>query len=96
MAHSRSARKRIKQNSRRRLSNRSVKTFIKTRIKKFSSAVSEGSVDSAGSEYARTAQALDRAARRRIIHPNQAARKKSRLARKLNALRSSPSTTPES
>ena len=86
MAHSRSAEKRVRQNLKHRLRNRSNKTYIKTRIKKFLAAVSEGSAASAAIEFSKTSQALDRAARKNIIHPNHAARKKARLAKKLNAL----------
>ena len=88
MEHSKSAAKRVRQDRRRRLENRSNKTYIKTRVKKFVVAVEEGSLQAARTEYNRTAQALDRAARKKVIHPNLAARKKSSLARKLNALES--------
>ena len=88
MEHSKSAAKRVRQDRSRRLEHRSNKTYIKTRVKKFMVAVEEGSLQDARTEYNRTAQALDRAARKRLIHPNLAARKKSRLARKLNALES--------
>ena len=94
MAHSRSAEKRVKQNVRRRLSNRSDKTYIKTRVKKFLAAVSEGSAASAADELRKTSQALDRAARKNIIHPNLAARKKARLAKKLSALGPVATETP--
>ena len=94
MAHSRTARKRVRQNRRHRISNRSDKTYIKTRLKKFLAAVDEGSQAAASAEYRKTAQALDRAARKHIIHPNLAARKKARLAKKLNALGPAPAETP--
>ena len=88
MEHSKSAAKRVRQDRRRRLESRSNKTYIKTRVKKFMVALEGGSLQAARTEYNRTAQALDRAARKKVIHPNLAARKKSRLARKLNVLES--------
>ena len=95
MAHSRSAAKRVRQNLKRRLRNRSNKTYIKTRVKKFLAAVSEGNAAEAASEFRKTSQALDRAARKNIVHPNLAARKKARLAKKLNALGSGVAESPQ-
>ena len=85
MPHSRSAKKRVRQNRKRRLDNRSNKTFIKTKSKKLAGAVTEGNMDAAKAEYQTLVKALDRAARKRIIHPNLAARRKSRLLKKLSA-----------
>ena len=95
MAHSRSAEKRVRQNLKRRLSNRSNKTYIKTRVKRFLTALSEGSAASAAIELGKTSQALDRAARKHIIHPNLAARKKARLAKKLSALGPAAAESPQ-
>lgn len=84
MPHSRSAKKRVRQNRRRRLRNRSTKTFIKTKAKKLTGAIGEGSLETAKAEYMTIVKALDRAARKHIIHPNLAARRKSRLLKKLS------------
>lgn len=96
MPRSRTARKRVRQNLRHRLSNRSNKTYIKTRVKKFLTALEEGSLDAATTEYRKTAQALDRAARKNIIHPNLAARKKARLMKKLSTLGPATAESPKS
>jgi len=92
LPHSRSASKRVRQNRKRRLRNRATKTSLKTRAKKLTTAVGEGAREIAAAEYKTIVQALDRAARKRIIHPNLAARKKSRL---LKRLRSAGCPSPE-
>jgi len=90
LPHSRSAKKRVRQNRKRRLRNRSNKSFIKTKAKKLLASIEEGSAETAKGEYQATIKALDRAARKRIIHPNLAARKKSRLLKRLNAVVEKP------
>jgi small subunit ribosomal protein S20 len=86
LPHSRSARKRVRQNRKRRLTNRSAKTFLKTKTKKLLTAIGEGNADAATAEYNTIVRALDKAARKRIVHPNLAARRKSRLAKRLSAV----------
>lgn len=84
MAHSRSALKRRRQSERRHERNVSVRSAVRAQVKKATRAV--GSRGEGGDEAVATAaSALDRAARKRIIHPNQANRLKSRLTRRLNA-----------
>jgi small subunit ribosomal protein S20 len=85
LPHSRSAKKRVRQNRSRRLKNRANKTFIKTKSKKLAGAVGEGNVETATTEYKTLVKALDRAARKGIIHPNMAARRKSRLLKRVSA-----------
>lgn len=86
MANTRSAEKRIRVSERRRLYNRSVISRTKTLVKKFLLAVREGDAEKARALYNEAASALDRAAKNGVIHPNKAARKKSRMARRLAAL----------
>jgi small subunit ribosomal protein S20 len=62
-----------------------VKKGLKVEIKKFLTALKAGSADTAKTEFAACVKKLDKAAARRVIHPNAAARKKSQLARKLVA-----------
>ena len=93
MPHSRSAKKRVRQNRTRRTRNRSTKTFIKTKSKKLTAASSEGNKELSAAEYATLVKALDQAARKRIIHPNLAARRKSRLLKKVSG---AGRQTPES
>jgi len=81
MPHTGSAKKRARQYDKRRLRNRATKSSIKTQIKKFQAVAKEGSLDQLCEEYNLTAKKLDKAAARRVVHPNLAARKKSQLAR---------------
>jgi small subunit ribosomal protein S20 len=83
MANIKSQIKRNRQNEARRVRNKSVRSSLKTRVKRFEDAVSSGDTDVAASEYRETAQALDKAASKGVIHKNKAANKKARLARRL-------------
>ena len=83
MPHTRSAKKNQRKNEKRRLRNRAVKSAIRTQVKRFLAAV-DGPVEQLRQEYNLAAKKLDKAAAKRIIHPNLAARKKSQLARALH------------
>jgi small subunit ribosomal protein S20 len=85
MPHTPSAKKRLRQGAKRREHNLEVTKEIKIQTKKFLRAVQGGDKAAAQQEYVACAKKLDKAAARRIIHPNKAARKKSQLARLLNA-----------
>jgi small subunit ribosomal protein S20 len=93
MPHTRSAKKHQRKSEKRRLHNRSVKRTLKTHIKRFEDAAG-GPVEELRKLYNLAAQKLDRAAARRIIHPNLAARKKSQLARVLHAKSQAPAAPP--
>ena len=82
MPHTRSAKKQWRKSQKRRLHNRTVKKAIKAEIKKFLAALKDAPATAADALKA-VAKRLDKAAARRIVHPNLAARKKSQLARKL-------------
>ena len=94
MPHTKSAKKRLRQNEKRRLSNRATKSALKTQIKKVLATAQGGSVDDLRKEYNLAARKLDRAAAKRVIHPNLAARKKSQLARLLNQKQAAPAGPP--
>ncbi len=79
MPNIKSAEKRLRQNVKRRLRNSAIKSTMKTAIKKALSAKDE---DAALRE---ALSAIDRAASKGVIHKNAAARKKSRLVRKLSS-----------
>lgn len=81
MPHTKSAKKRLRQNEKRRLHNRAIKKAIKTQIKKVLATADEGPLDQLRKEYNLVAKKLDQAAAKRVIHANLAARKKSQLAR---------------
>ena len=84
MAHSLSARKRVRQIVRKAERHQPYRRRAANAVREARLAIEEGS-DDAG-ELGRQAQvALDRAARRRIIHPNAAARRKSRLTKQLKS-----------
>jgi small subunit ribosomal protein S20 len=85
MANVKSQIKRNRQNERRHARNKAVRSEIRTRAKKAVAAVAAGADDAA--ERVRMAvKRIDKAAAKGIIHPNAAARRKSRLARRVNAL----------
>ncbi len=86
MAHSLSAKKRARQNARRRLINRSRKSQIKTQIKRFEAALGSGDVEAAKAQYRLVVKKLDKVASTSTMHKKTAARKKSRLAKRLNNL----------
>jgi small subunit ribosomal protein S20 len=70
--------------TRRRMRNRSGRTFVKTSIAKAEQLIAAKDTEAAQDEVVKAASALDKAAQKGIIHPNQAARRKSRLMRRLN------------
>ncbi len=95
MAHSLSAKKRIRQNARRRTLNRSRRSQVKTQIKRLESVVSQGNVTAAEEQLRVVTKRLDKAAATSTMHKKTAARKKSRLARKVNALKTRQAAAPQ-
>lgn len=87
MAHSLSAKKRIRQNAKRRTINRARKSQVKTQIKHFETALEKGDVEAASEQCRLLTQKLDKTAATSTMHKKTAARKKSRLAKRLNALK---------
>ena len=93
MAHSLSAKKRIRQNEKRRSRNRARKDLLKVEVKAFNSLLSGGKLGTeADQQLSKVVSRLDKTAAKHTIHKNTAARKRSRLARKLNALRAKKTT----
>ena len=82
-----SARKRHRQNLKLRTRNRSVKAELKTEIRKVRETAAAGKLDDAETEFRVAVAKLDRAAAKRIIHPNRAARLKSRLSSHLKSMK---------
>ena len=80
------AKKRIKVTQTKTLQNRMVKSALKTTIKKFEAAVQANNAEEAKTSFVGVTKAIDMAAQKGVIHKNMAARKKSRLAAKLNAM----------
>ena len=87
MAHSLSAKKRVRQNEKRRARNRARKTEIRDLVKGFNAAVTAGDATKAAAELNSAVSVLDKVASKHTIHKNAAARKRSRLTLKLNALK---------
>ena len=87
MAHSLSAKKRVRQNIKARARNRHRKEQIKESLKTFTAAVTTGALDKAETALNEVARRLDKVAAKGTIHKNQASRKRSRMARRLNAAR---------
>jgi small subunit ribosomal protein S20 len=88
VAHSLSAKKRIRQNNKRRIINRAKKSQVKTQIKRFEEALIGDNVDTAAEHLRQITKKLDKAAATSTMHKGTAARKKSRLTKKLNAIKS--------
>jgi len=82
-----SAKKRIRQNAKRRSISLWRKRRIKDQIKTFLKAVQDQDIKTAEVEYRKTCGILDKVACTSTIHRNTAARRKSRLARRLSALK---------
>jgi len=83
----RSAKKRLRQNIKQNLRNRTYKSALKTQLKKFLSVVKEGNAQAAQEELRLTVKKIDKGVAKNILHKNTASRKKSRLAKKLNQMK---------
>ena len=97
MANTRSAQKAMRQTERRTAHNRAARSAVRTFVKKASLAVTSPSDGASAAETVRQAvKALDKAAKRGIIHPNAAARHKSRLMSRAQALSAAAATAAPS
>jgi small subunit ribosomal protein S20 len=86
VAHSSSAKKRIRQNETHRLRNRRRKDAVKDAVRTYEDALSAGAADKAASALKDVYKKLDRTADQGTMHKKTAARRKSRLAKRLNKL----------
>ena len=86
MANIKSSAKRDEKSKELRAKNRAEKTELKTMIKKFEAAVAEGNKDAAADAYKVAVKSVDKAAGKNLLHKNNAAHKKSAMAKKLNEL----------
>jgi small subunit ribosomal protein S20 len=78
--------KRNRQNERAHERNKAVRTRLKTRLKQFRTALDEGERAAAEEAFRIASAELDKAATKGVIHANNAANKKSKMAKKLAAL----------
>ena len=92
MAHSLSAKKRVRQNEKRRTINRARKSQVKTQVKHLETVLAQGDVEAATAQFQVVVKKLDKVASTSTMHKNTAARKKSRLAKQLNALKAKKSS----
>jgi len=86
LANTDSAKKRIKVIAKRTARNKSIKTYTKTAVKKLLAAVASGDKAVGAAELTKTISTIDKAVTKGVIHKNTAARKKSRLAARVNKM----------
>jgi small subunit ribosomal protein S20 len=78
--------KRNRQNEKRRVRNKSVKSSLKTAIRKFNEATQTGDTEKATELMRDASRKLDKAVSKGVIHENQAANRKSAIAKRLQSL----------
>jgi small subunit ribosomal protein S20 len=86
VANSPQAKKRARQSEKRRNHNASLRSMVRTTIKKVNAAISAGNFEEAQAAYTSAVPVIDRMADKGIIHKNKAARHKSRLNTQVKAL----------
>ena len=85
MPNSPSASKRMRQSVKRRMHNRITKKVIKTLMKRTMTSLAAKDFEKAAADFKTATAKIDKAGARRVLHPNTAARRKSKLARAYNA-----------
>lgn len=93
MPKSASAQKAARASGRKRVRNRSIKSASKTYVAKAENLIQGKELDSARAAVAEAISVLDKAAKKRVIHPNTASRRKSRLMKKLNKAKATTAKT---
>jgi len=86
LAHSVSARKRIRQSAKHHAHNASIRSMFRTYVKKVVNAIESGDKNTAQQAYTAAVPVIDRIVNKGLIHPNKAARHKSRLNAKIKAM----------
>ena len=86
MANIKSQKKRILTNEKARLRNKSVKSSLKTAIRRFNEAAEAGDTEKATAHAREASRKLDKAVSKGVIHKNQAANRKAPIAKKAAAL----------
>ena len=86
MANHKSAVKRARQNEKRRIRNAAIRKSLRTSTKQFETAIQSGNKEEATELLKDTSRRWDMGVSKNVVHKNAAARKKSRLAKKLNDL----------
>lgn len=83
MPNIKSAKKRVEITKARTLRNNAIKSSVKTAVRKYETAVNNGNTEEAKSALRAAISSLDKAVSKGVLHKNTAARKKSRLAKKV-------------
>jgi small subunit ribosomal protein S20 len=86
LAHHASALKQMRQGQKHQARNRKNVSQLKTQVRKLRSAIAKGDAAEAKEALSETVSAIDKAAKKGVVHDNAAARYKSRLTRRVNAL----------
>lgn len=86
MAHHASAEKQMRQSVKRRARNRKNLSLLKSQVKKLRAAIATGDAEAAKKLLPQTMGEIDKASKKGVVHDNAAARYKSRITRKVNAL----------
>lgn len=87
MPNSASAKKRVRQTDDRTLRNKARRGAVRGSVKRLEAAIAAGDKTAAQAELAGAYQAIDKAAKKRVMHPNTAGNAKAKLARRVNALK---------
>ncbi|MBS1716102.1 MAG: 30S ribosomal protein S20 [Armatimonadetes bacterium] len=87
MANTKSSKKDLRRTAKRRVRNQEVRASLKTHIKKVKLSATAGKVEETAENLSNALSAIDKAVQRGIIHKNQAARRKSRVAKKANSVK---------
>ena len=94
MPNIKSAKKRVLVTEKKNTQNKMIKSSIKTAIRKYNAAIAAGDSEAAEKLLPETVSVIDSAASKGILHKNNAANKKSALAKKLNVLKASAQAAP--
>ena len=90
MANTRSAKKRMRQNEKRRMRNKAVRSRTRSYVKEARQSIKAGDYEASTEAVKKAIRELDRAASKGIIHRNNAARRKRRLMARLTELKQEP------
>ena len=95
MPNIKSAKKRVVVTEKKNSQNKMIRSAVKTAIKKFNAALAAGDAEAAEKLLPETVSVIDSAASKGILHKNNAANKKSALAKNLNALKAAHKAAPD-
>ena len=86
MPNIKSSAKRVALSRAQNAKNKAERSALRTAVKKFDTAVAEGNKEAAATTFKAAVTAVDKAAGKNLIHQNNAANKKSKMAKRLNAM----------